>query len=128
MSADTSNGHPRTPTTDLFSIKDKVVIMTGATGGIGIVIATALAEAGASIVSIQIPNDPNGERLRQAVENAGQKFQSFEADLFQAKSIQDCFARIWAAGVIPDVLLVAAGITHRSLVVDTTVETLDRVS
>ena len=127
MHTDSSNGFTRTPAKDLFSLRDKLTVVTGGTGGIGLVVATALAEAGSSIVSIQVSNDPNGHKLREAVEAAGQTFQTFEADLLDAKSIQDCFERIWAAGVDPDILFHAAGITHRSPVVDTTVETLNRV-
>ncbi|KAJ9626715.1 hypothetical protein H2204_009985 [Knufia peltigerae] len=121
-----SNNH-RTPTKDLFSLSGKTIIVTGATGGIGLVVATALAESGASVVSIQIPNDPNSESLRHAIEGAGQSFQSFECDLLNAASIKGCFERVWAAGVVPDVLFHAAGVTHRSMIVDTTVETLTRV-
>lgn len=127
MSANIADGNPRTATKDLFSLKDKTVIVTGATGGIGLVVATALAESGASVVSIQIPNDPNSETLRRAIEGAGQTFQQFECDLLDAVSLHECFQRIWAAGVVPDILFHAAGITHRSMVVDTTTETLNRV-
>lgn len=128
MSANIANLNSRTATRDLFSLKGKTVIVTGATGGIGLVVATALADSGASVVSIQIPNDPNSETLRRAIEEAGQVFQKFECDLLDAVSIQECFQRIWAAGVVPDILFHAAGITHRSMVVDTTTETLNRVS
>ena len=127
MSANTANGNARTPTRDLFSLKDKTAIVTGATGGIGLVVATALAESGASVVSVQIPNDPNSETLRQAIEGTGQSFKSFECNLLDAASIKECFERIWVAGIVPEILFHAAGITHRSMIVDTTVETLNRV-
>ncbi len=127
MSGNTTDGTTRTPTRDLFSLAGRIAIVTGATGGIGLVVATALAESGASIVSIQIPNDPNSQTLRQAVEGAGQTFKSFDCNLLDAPSIKECFERIWAAGVVPDILFHAAGITHRSMIVDTTVETLNRV-
>ena len=127
MTASTVNGNTRTPTRDLFSLENKIVIVTGATGGIGLVVATALADSGASVVSIQIPNDPNSETLLRAIEGVGQTFTSFECNLLDAASIEECFGRIWAAGIVPDILFHAAGITHRSMIVDTTVETLNRV-
>lgn len=124
---ETTKGNVRVPTRHLFDLKDKTIIVTGATGGIGLVVATALAESGASIVSIQIPKDPASETLRQAIEGAGQTFISFECNLLDAASIKECFERMWAKGVVPDILFHAAGITHRSMIVDTTVETLNRV-
>lgn len=127
MSANTTAGSARTSTGDLFSLKDKTAIVTGATGGIGLVVATALAESGASIISIQIPNDPNSETLREAIERTGQTFKSFDCNLLEAASIKQCFEGIWAAGVVPDILFHAAGVTHRSMIVDTTVDTLNRV-
>ena len=36
--------------TDLFSVEDKVVIVTGASSGLGVAFATAFAEAGADVV------------------------------------------------------------------------------
>jgi 2-deoxy-D-gluconate 3-dehydrogenase len=46
------------PVRDLFDLTGKTAILTGATGGIGLATTTALAEAGADIVSIQMPTDP----------------------------------------------------------------------
>ncbi|MCT4673486.1 MAG: gluconate 5-dehydrogenase [Prolixibacteraceae bacterium] len=49
---------------DLFSLKGKNALVTGATHGLGMAIATALAEAGAQIVV----NDLNQEKLDAAIE------------------------------------------------------------
>ena len=38
------------PVSDLFALTDKVAVITGGAGGIGVVYAEALAEAGASVV------------------------------------------------------------------------------
>ncbi|KIW14472.1 hypothetical protein PV08_07256 [Exophiala spinifera] len=113
----TQTGTTRVPTNSLFSLQGKTVIVTGATGGIGLPVAVALAESGASIVSIQLPGDTNSEKLRKAIEQAtgGQNIKQFECDLLDSTSIADCFERIWTAGVIPDILFHAAGITHRSM-------------
>lgn len=128
MSRITQSEDHRVPTKSLFSLSGKTIIVTGATGGIGLPIAVALAESGASIVSVQIPNDPNSDAFRKAIEATGQSVKQFDSNLLDAESISACFQRIWDAGVVPDVLFHAAGITHRSLVADTTVETLNRVS
>ena len=51
----------------VFSLTGKTAILTGATGGLGTSLAVALAKAGASIVSIEIPNDPNSEALKKTI-------------------------------------------------------------
>jgi 2-deoxy-D-gluconate 3-dehydrogenase len=42
---------------DLFKLDGKTALITGANGGIGAAMATALAEAGADIIIVQIPGD-----------------------------------------------------------------------
>ena len=128
MSTSPPASSARVPTSDLFSLRGKTAIVTGATGGIGLTVATALAESGASIVSIQIPSDPNSDALRKAIEVTGQSTKHFECNLLDSTSIADCFERMWAAGIVPDILFNAAGVSHRSMVADTTVETLNKVS
>lgn len=61
------------PAAHLFSIHCKTQIVTGATGGIALVSTdiSPLAEPGAGIVSIQIPNDLKAEHLREKVERQG---------------------------------------------------------
>jgi 2-deoxy-D-gluconate 3-dehydrogenase len=89
---------------DLFSIKDKNVIITSATGGIGFEITVALAEAGADIVSIEMPRDPGSADLRRAVEATGRPISDPECNLKDPQSIKDTFAALWKAGVVPDIL------------------------
>jgi NAD(P)-dependent dehydrogenase (short-subunit alcohol dehydrogenase family) len=45
------------PAADLFDLTDKVAVITGGAGGIGVVYAEALAEAGASVVLADIDHD-----------------------------------------------------------------------
>ena len=40
---------------DLFSVKDKIIIVTGASGGIGLAIASSLSSAGATVVRVDLP-------------------------------------------------------------------------
>lgn len=127
MAYDKLNGSVRVPIQQLFNLHGKIAIVTGATGGIGSPVTVALAEAGASIVSIQVPKDINADALRIAVEATGQTFRHFECNLMDASSIKTCFTEIWDAGIVPDILFHAAGITHKSTVVETSVGTLDRV-
>lgn len=85
--------------TELFSLANKTAICTGATGGLGLSMAIALAEAGADIVSIQISGDQRAELLKEGVAACGRKLTVFETDVADSPALRKCFAEIWAAGV-----------------------------
>lgn len=53
---------------------DKTIIYTGATSGIGLEMCKSLGEAGADIVSIQLPNDPNAASLSKHLAEIGRNF------------------------------------------------------
>ncbi|KAJ6004865.1 hypothetical protein N7540_012664 [Penicillium herquei] len=117
--------HP--PLNDLFSIRGKTAICTGVTGGIGQELCLTLAEAGANIVSIQLVDDPNGPKLRAAVESLGRSFSSFECDICDSKALRDTFGEIWKNEIQPDILLNCAGVNRRGKVEDLTDEDIDVV-
>ena len=111
----------------LFSLAGKAAIVLGGTGGLGQAMTQALAEAGADIVSIELPNDPQSENLKKLVEETGRKHAKFHCDIKNAKELRAVFAKIWEAGVIPDILLNSAGIQRRGKVEDISDEDLDDV-
>lgn len=111
----------------LFQLNGKTAIVTGATGGIGLILTLALAEAGVDIVSVQLPNDQGGDVLRKGVEQRGRRFQAFESNLKDYASIPQTFVEVWKAGVQPDILLNCAGVTRICAVEDTTIQNLDDV-
>lgn len=113
--------------TELFSLSNKTAICTGATGGLGLSMAIALAEAGADIVSIQLKGDPRADLLKEGVAACGRKLQVFETDVADSPTLRKCFQEIWAAGVVPDILLNCAGINRRSQVENFTDEDIDAV-
>ena len=115
------------PVRDLFDLQGKTAIVTGGTGGIGVATTAALAEAGANIVSIQVPNDSLGPGLKNAIEKHNRTISVFECDLKDPDAIQRTFKQIWDSGVVPDILVNGAGITHHSKIVDTTIKTIENV-
>ncbi|KAJ5736042.1 uncharacterized protein N7483_001167 [Penicillium malachiteum] len=117
--------HP--PLNDLFSIRDKTAICTGVTGGIGQELCLTLAQAGANIVSIQLVDDPNGPKLRAAVEALGRSFSAFECDICDSKALRETFGKIWRNEIQPDILLNCAGVNRRGKVEDLTDEDIDVV-
>lgn len=110
-----------------FSLANKTVIITGATGGIGREMAVALAEAGADIVSLELPNDPLAPGLRKAVKPTGRELLTFNCDIRDHASIEAAFTAIWKAGIVPDILVNAAGVTRHLTIEDTGVADLDAV-
>ncbi|OJI98065.1 hypothetical protein ASPVEDRAFT_124583 [Aspergillus versicolor CBS 583.65] len=109
----------------MFSLKGKTAIMTGATGGLGSSMALALAKAGASIVSIELPDDPNAGNLAKAISDAGSSLHAFYCDVGNAEQLRACFAQIWDAGAVPDILVNSAGIARRNKCEDATDAELD---
>ncbi|KAM0554883.1 hypothetical protein ACHAPJ_006618 [Fusarium lateritium] len=118
---------PTSSILDRFSLAGKTVVLTGATGGIGQEITTALAEAGADIISLELPRDPLHDGLRQAIDATGRKLTSFDCNIRDGKSIKAAFQQIWDSGVVPDILVNAAGVTRHMAVEDTGVADLDAV-
>lgn len=111
----------------LFSLTSKTAIVLGGTGGLGQAMTQALAEAGADIVSIELPNDPQSENLQKLIKETGRNYQSFHCDIKNAKDLRAAFAKIWDAGVTPDILLNSAGIQRRGKVEDISDQDLEDV-
>ena len=104
----------------MFELKDKVVLITGATGGIGGVIAHKMKEAGAKVVI----SGRNIEKLNSAFDDSFIKIQS---DLAQDGAAEDLIAKtIEKAGKI-DILINNAGITADTLMMRMTDEQFDNV-
>jgi 2-dehydro-3-deoxy-D-gluconate 5-dehydrogenase len=124
------SGTSKAPTTvaNLFSLTGKTAIVLGGTGGLGQVMTLALAEAGADIVSIELPNDELSSELESGVKKLGRKHSKFDCDVADAKNLRETFAKIWDYGVVPDILLNSAGIQRRGKVEEISDKDLDDVS
>ena len=107
---------------DLFRLDNKVALITGAASGLGAAIATALAEAGASVAV-------HGNR-REASETAtaigGNAF-AFQADLSHTASPEALFNRVKEHFGHVDILINNAGTIHRDAAVDTTLSSWAQV-
>ncbi len=96
---------------DQFKLTDQVSVVTGANRGLGLAMATALAEAGAHIVSVQRSNDTT--ELAQRVQGARRELLSISVDIAAddaAERVLDAtlkrFGRV-------DILVNNAAIQHR---------------
>jgi 2-deoxy-D-gluconate 3-dehydrogenase len=114
--------------TGLFSLEGKTAIVTGGTGGLGKAMTVGLAKAGATIVSIELPNDPLSTKLAEEVAAVGSTVKAFTCDLANPKDLRRCYASIWENGITPDILLNCAGVMRRDKCEDAKDEDIDLVS
>ena len=104
----------------MFDLKDKVVLITGATGGIGGAIAHAMKNAGATVVV-------SGRNIAKLNSEFGNEYIKIPADLSQDAAAQELVMNtIEQAGKI-DVLINNAGITSDTLMMRMTDEQFDDV-
>lgn len=105
---------------NLFNLEGKVALVTGATHGLGMAMATALAKAGAKLVI----NDINQEKLDNAIkeyaENGVEAF-GYLFDVTNEVQVTEYIAKI-ATEVGPvDILVNNAGIIKRTLALEMSV-------
>jgi len=114
------------PLTELFSLRGKVALVTGASSGIGRLMATTLAEAGAAVVLVA----RNAQRLEQAVQAicaAGGSAQGLDCDVGSREQLDHMAGRLPAYFGDPDILVSAAGVNPRPPVDAISRETWDEV-
>lgn len=79
---------------DLFSLEGKTALVTGASRGIGLSIATTLASAGADIVAVSTAVQGPESRVSKAVTAAGAKFTSIATDLSDRDSVSSLVSQL----------------------------------
>lgn len=110
----------------LFSLEGKVVLLTGAAGGIGMELAKGMAGVGAAMCNCDI-NRKHLEELDKEIKDEGGKSFSYIMDVTDKKSVQDCVDAIIREHGRIDVLINCAGINKREGFMDVTEETYDRI-
>ncbi len=97
---------------DFFSLKGKIALVTGATHGIGMALAKALAGAGATIVF----NDLSAERIESALKDYkadGIDAHGYVFDVTDEDAVNAAIARIAKEVGVIDILVNNAGIIKR---------------
>jgi len=69
------------PGSELFSLRNKTILVTGGTRGIGLAISLRLARAGATVIANYIRNEPAAEKLKGFAAEEGLAITLCRADL-----------------------------------------------
>jgi NAD(P)-dependent dehydrogenase (short-subunit alcohol dehydrogenase family) len=110
----------------LFSLEEKVVLITGASGGIGRELAVGLAEAGATI-AVHGRKQDEIETTCKLVEAVGAKALPVQAELADAQSAREVVAITHRELGRLDVLINCAATNRRKPIVEVTEEDYDAI-
>ncbi len=96
-----------------MSFTGKIAVVTGAASGIGAAIAKGLAEAGASVVALDIKPAATGIWI--------------ECDLSRDASVAEAAGRVRAEVGVPDILIHCAATSFKGAVLDTPMADVERI-
>jgi NAD(P)-dependent dehydrogenase (short-subunit alcohol dehydrogenase family) len=109
---------------DLFRLDGQTALVTGATRGIGLGIATALAEAGAHVIMSSRTPKPD---VVQALKDAGHTIDYLQADVLNTAQVQKLIADATAITGRLDILVNNAGVAQHGETHDFTVENYRKI-
>lgn len=92
-----------------FRTDGKLALVTGSSRGIGLAVATALAESGADIIGVSSKLEASGSDLEKAVTSAGRKFYAYQCDLSNRESVYSFIEKVKADHPRIDILINNAG-------------------
>ena len=111
---------------ELFELKDRVALVTGASGGLGLRFAEVLAANGASVALVA----RRAEKLAEAkakIEKAGGKATAIEADVLDRTQMVRAFDQAEQALGTVTILVNNAGVAHSTRATDMSAEEWHRV-
>ena len=110
----------------LFSLENKIVLFTGAAGGIGSILAEGFASAGAAMALADL-NVTGLNPIAGRINDNDGKAVSYHLDLTELSSIKKCVDAVIADFGRIDVLVNCAGINVREGFLDVEESTYDRI-
>ena len=115
--------------TDLNTqFKDKVVVITGSTQGMGAETAKLFAARGAKAITICGRNEQQGLEIKSEIETIGSKCIFVKADLNEAEECQNIVKKTDSAFGKINSLINVAGFTERGTILSTTLDNYNRKS
>ncbi len=98
---------------DQFRLDGKTALVTGARRGIGMAMATALAEAGADIIAVSANMEASGSAIEKAVQALGRGFSAYRCDLSDRQAVYHLIKQVQADQHRVDILVNNAGTVLR---------------
>lgn len=111
----------------LFSLENKIALVTGCNKGIGKAIAIGLAEAGANIVGVSSSMPSQGSEIEQEILKLGRKFYAYQADFSNRDSLYAFLNKVKSDFSKIDILINNAGTIMRNPAAEHSDEYWDRV-
>ncbi len=110
-----------------MELKGRTALITGAGGGIGKVIAKALAKEGVDVVLFGGNNLDNLRKTKLEVEGVGAKCLAYACDLTDDKALDFTFDEMIKKVKDIDILINNAGVAHSTKIEDTSRELFDKI-
>jgi len=105
-----------TPVLDSFRLDGKVALVTGGARGLGLTMATALAEAGADVAVTARASGPGEEAAAKIAAATGRRAKTFAADVTSASDIERLVTSVESELGPIDILVNNAGVNIRGTV------------
>jgi len=106
---------------------EQTVLITGASRGIGAAIAYRFASIGMNVVIHYLQSHELANEVARSCMQYGSKVMTVTADLQSKEQIDKMVEKLQSYGMLPDILINNAGISHYGLLSDVTEEDWDRV-
>jgi 2-deoxy-D-gluconate 3-dehydrogenase len=106
---------------DTFNLTDRIALVTGGNGGIGLGMARGLGEAGATIIIAGRNEEKSAAALRE-LQSAGVRAESLPCDVTDEAAVQRLFAQVRERHGRLDILVNNAGATVRKAPQDFTLD------
>ena len=110
----------------MFDLTDKIALVTGGNGGIGLGMARAIGQAGATVVIVGRNAEKSAAALRE-LQSLGVRAESVLCDVTQEAQVQQLFAGVQARHGRLHILVNNAGITVRKAPQDFTLDDWNQV-
>lgn len=128
MTSTSSSERPASMTNHpLFDLSGRTALVTGARRGIGLTMATALAEAGADVIAVSAAMETSGSEVEQRIRDLGRRIDVHAVDLSDRAATDRLLDGLRAEGRQVDVLVNNAGTIRRAPAVDHGDELWDEV-
>src|SRR5258708_31392046 len=111
-------------TDELFSVRDQVVLVSGASRGIGRAIAEGFAARGAQVIVTGRQRDTL-EKTARELENGGKQVRAVTCDVAESESIAELVTAVSAEFGRVDTLVNVAGVNRRKRAEEFTVDDYD---